>query len=158
MKQLFTVLLAAGMLFVACDKNDDKNETLENETMTNQSFKGTLIVDLTDGSAYTQEDVTVDYAITDTAGFVLTFNQVSFSPRMPMKLDMSIPNVSYVIVGSEITLAGNGIVPLAMGKEFEQYTITNLEGTIADGTMSVSMKCGSSPMKFTGVKAETNRD
>ena len=154
MKQLFTVLLAAGMLFVACDKNDNKHETPENETVTNQSFKGTLIVNLTDGSDYTQEDVMVDYAITDTAGFVLTFNQVSFSPRMPMKLDMSIPNVSYVIVGSEITLSGDGIVPLAMGKEFQQYTITKLTGTIAEGTMSVSMNCGSSPMKFNGTKAE----
>ena len=59
-----------------------------------------------------------------------------------------------LIVGSEITLAGNGIVPLAMGKDFEQYKITNLEGTIAGGTMSVSMNCGSSPMKFSGTKAE----
>ena len=150
--KFMTALLAAGMLFAACDKNDDKNETPENETVTSDSFVGTLIVNLTDGTDYTQEDVMVDYAITDTAGFVLTFNQVSFSPKMPMKLDMSIPNVSYVIAGSEITLAGDGIVPLAMGKEFPQYTITKLTGTIADGTMSVSMNCGSSPMKFSGNK------
>ena len=151
MKQLFTVLLAAaGMLFVACDKDDNKNEEPQNETLTNETFQGTLVVDQTDGSAYTQENVKVGCAITDTAGMVLTFNQVSFSEKMPVKLDITIPHVEYTVNAGIYTLSGNNIVPLAMGGEFPKYTITNLSGTIQDGTLSVSMNCGSSPLKFTG--------
>ncbi len=155
MKQFkfLAALLIAGATFAACDKDDKNDEPTPAET-TSASFQGTLTVDQTDGSTYTQENVVVDYAITDTAGFVLVFNQVSFSPKMPVKLDMTIPNVSYVMVGSEITLAGDKIVPLAMGGEFPKYIITNLTGTIADGTLSVSMNCGSSPMKFDGTKSK----
>lgn len=151
MKQFkfLAALLIAGATLAACDKDEKNDEPTPAET-TSASFQGTLTVDQTDGSTYTQENVVVDYAITDTAGFVLVFNQVSFSPKMPVKLDMTIPNVSYVMIGSEITLAGDKIVPLAMGGEFPKYTITNLSGTIADGTLSVSMNCGSSPLKFTG--------
>ena len=148
MKQLFTVLIAAGMMFVACDKNDDKNETPE--TLTNQTYVGTLTVDQTDGTTYTQENVTVGIAITDTAGMVLTFNQVSFSERMPVKIDMTIPHIEYTANGVNYTISGNNIVPLAMGGEFPKYTITNLSGTIADGTLSVSMNCGGFPTKFSG--------
>ena len=151
MKQFkfLAALLIAGATLAACDKDDKNDEPTPAET-TSSSFKGTLIVDQNDGTNYTQENVVVDYAITDTAGFALTFYQVSFSERMPVKLDMTIPNVSYVMIGSEITLAGNKIVPLAMGGEFPKYTITNLTGTIADGTLSVSMNCGAYPMVFTG--------
>ena len=148
MKQLFTVLIAAGMMFVACDKNDDKNETPE--TLTNQTYEGTLTVDQTDGTTYTQENVTVGFAITDTAGMVLTLNQVSFSERMPVKIDMTIPHIEYTANGANYTLSGNNIVPLAMGGDFPKYTITNLSGTIADGALSVSMNCGGFPTKFSG--------
>ena len=148
MKQLFTVLIVAGMMFVACDKNDDKNETPE--TLTNQTYVGTLTVDQTDGTTYTQENVTVGLATTDTAGMVLTFNQVSFSERMPVKIDMTIPHIEYTANGANYTLSGNNIVPLAMGGEFPKYTITNLSGTIADGALSVSMNCGGFPTKFSG--------
>ena len=148
MKQLFTVLIAAGMMFVACDKNDDKNETPE--TLTNQTYVGTLTVDQTDGTTYTQENVTVGFAITDTAGMVLTLNQASFSERMPVKIDMTIPHIEYTANGANYTLSGNNIVPLAMGGEFPKYTITNLSGTIADGALSVSMNCGGFPTKFSG--------
>ena len=148
MKQLFTVLIAAGMMFVACDKNDDKNETPE--TVTNQTYTGTLTVDQTDGTTYTQENVTVGLATTDTAGMVLTLNQVSFSERMPVKIDMTIPHIEYTANGVNYTLSGNNIVPLAMGGEFPKYTITNLSGTIVDGALSVSMNCGGFPTKFSG--------
>ena len=148
MKQLFTVLIAAGMMFVACDKNDDKNETPE--TLTNQTYVGTLTVDQTDGTTYTQENVTVGFAITDTAGMVLTLNQVSFSERMPVKIDMTIPHIEYTANGANYNLSGNNIVPLAMGGEFPKYTITNLSGTIVDGALSVSMNCGGFPIKFSG--------
>lgn len=43
-------------------------------------------------------------------------------------------------------------IPYAMGGKFPKYTITNLSGTVNDGTLSVSMNCGSSPVTFEGSK------
>lgn len=150
----FATLLIAGTVFTACGNDNNKKEDPkpETEVTANGSYLGTLVVNLSDGTTYTQEEVSVDYNETDTAGYVLTLYQVSFSPRMPMKLDLIIPNVENKNENGKTTLSGDGIIPWAMGKEFEQYTITNLSGTINDGTLSFSMNCGSSPMAFTGEK------
>jgi hypothetical protein len=77
---------------------------------------------------------------------------VSFSAKMPVKIDMEIPNVEYQNEDGKITLSGNNIVPFAMGGEFPKYTVTNLSGTVNNGTLSVSMNCGESPTTFVGSK------
>lgn len=159
MKQVkfFTALLLTGAMFTSCGDEKKDEPTPEPEVVTSESYQGTMIVNLTDGSTYTQENVTVDYNITDTAGLVLSFYQVSFSPKMPVKIDMDIPNVSYTIDDEgNISLSGDEIIPWAMGGEFPNYTITGLSGTINDGTISVSMTCGQSPLTFNGTKGETS--
>lgn len=151
--QFFATLLIAGTMFTACGSEDKKNDDPKPvEAVTADSFQGTFSVGNSDGTTYTQENVDVTYAVTDTAGFVLTFKQVSFSPKMPVKIDMDIPNVTYANENGKITLSGNEIIPYAMGGEFPKYTITNLLGTVNDGTLSVSMNCGSSPVTFEGSK------
>ncbi|MBP5372247.1 MAG: hypothetical protein J6Y55_10045 [Bacteroidales bacterium] len=152
--QFFATLLIAGTVFTACGNDDDKKDEPkpETEVVTNGTFVGTMVVNLTDGTTFPQEEVSVDYNLTDTAGYVLTFYQVSFSPKMPVKLDLIIPNVENKTEDGKAILSGNEIIPLAMNKEFPQYTITNLSGTINDGTLSVSYVCGQSPITFTGSK------
>ena len=49
-------------------------------------------------------------------------------------------------------LAGNGIVPYAMGGPFEQFTITNLVGAITDDTMTLNFMCGEYPVTYSGTK------
>lgn len=149
--KFMTALLAAGMIFVACNKDED--ETPEQQQVpAKESYVGILSVDQNNGTFYVQEDVIVDCTPSEDHSFVVTFNQVSFSERMPVKLDMDIPNVEYSEADGKITLSGNSIVPLAMGGEFAKYTITNLTGTISGGTLSLSMNCGDYPLTFTGEK------
>ena len=149
--KFMTALLAAGLTFAACDK--DENETPEQQPVLEKtSYVGTLMVDQNNSTTYVQDSVTIDCTPSEDKGLVITFNQVSFSERMPVKLDMDIPNVEYSEADGKITLSGNNIVPLAMGGEFAKYTITNLTGNIAEGTISLSMKCGDYPLTFSGEK------
>ena len=151
--QFLATLLIAGTVFTACGSDDKKkDEPKPVEETKSQSFQGVFSVQNSDGSTYTQEDVVVDYTISDDKGLVLTFNQVSFSAKMPVKIDMEIPNVEYQNEDGKITLSGNNIVPFAMGGEFPKYIITNLSGTVNDGTLSISMNCGESPTTFVGSK------
>jgi hypothetical protein len=54
--------------------------------------------------------------------------------------------------GGDYTLAGDGIIPIAMGGPFPQYTITGFEGSIdKEGeTFTFSMTCGTHPVTFAG--------
>ena len=148
----FLALLAMAIMFVGC--NDDEPTQQEPQGQNEQiSYVGTMVVVQKDETNFTQQNVVVDYEITDADGLVLTFKQVSFSPKMPVKLDMAIKNVQYVENGEITSFTGTDIIPYAMGGPFEAYIVTNLSGTIQDGTMSLSMTCGSNPITYSGTIA-----
>jgi hypothetical protein len=69
---------------------------------------------------------------------------------MPVKLDMTIQNVAYTSTSEKISITGNNIIPIAMGGEFPAYKITNLTGEINNGTITMSMMCGSYPLTYSG--------
>ena len=145
----FLALLAMAIMFVGC--NDDEPTQQEPQGQNEQiSYVGTMVVVQKDQTTYTQESVAVDYEITDTAGLVLTFNQVAFSPKMPVKIDMILTNVQHEESVETTSFSGDSIVPIAMGGLFPQYTVTSLSGTIQQGTMSLSMTCGGYPITFVG--------
>ena len=116
------------------------------------------VANLTEGSTYTRDEVSVDYNLTDTAGYVLTFYNVWFSSRMPVILKLIIPNMEIEMEDGKTTFSGNGIVPWAVMSEganpmeFAQYIISDFTGTIQDETFSVSFVCGKTPTTFTGSK------
>lgn len=144
--KILALVCSAVLLFAACGDNgcDPKPEI----SKTNE-YIGDVWVTQSDSSLFMKADVTVDYEITDTAGLVLTFYQIQFSSKMPVSIDMVVPNVLYE-GDDEIIISGENIVPLAMGGEFPQYTITNLHGTINDSNISLSMNCGSNPFEYSG--------
>lgn len=145
----FLAFLAVAGMFVGC--GDDEPTKGEPEVQDNGiSYAGTMVVVQQDETTYTQENVVVDYEITDTAGLVLTFNQVAFSSKMPIKIDMTLTNVQYEKNSETISFTGDGIVPIAMGGPFPKYTVTNLSGTVQEETMSLSMNCGGYPVTYTG--------
>ncbi len=145
----FLALLAMTALFAGCNNEDPQNDGSQ-ESGQATSYVGTMVVVQKDETNFTQQNVVVDYEITDADGLVLTFNQVSFSPKMPVKLDMAIKNVQYVENGEITSFTGTDIIPYAMGGPFEAHIVTNLSGTIQDGTMSLSMTCGGYPITFVG--------
>ena len=145
----FLALLAMTALFAGCNNEDPKNDGSQ-ESGQATSYVGTMVVVQKDQTTYTQENVAVDYEITDTAGLVLTFKQVAFSPKMPVKIDMILTNVQHEESVETTSFSGDSIVPIAMGGLFPQHTVTSLSGTIQQGTMSLSMTCGGYPITFVG--------
>lgn len=145
-KSLFLALLVTSFFVASCEKEDEPLKLTEDGT-----YSGQLAVDQLNGTNYTSSNVQVKVTPSTSAGYItIDMLQVSFSPKMPVKLDMKIQNVVYTSTSEKITLSGNNIIPIAMGGEFPAYTITNLTGEIQDGVLSLSMMCGSFPLTYNG--------
>jgi len=144
-KFVLTILIAS-LLALSCEKDDAPLKITEDG-----SYTGKLVVDQLDGTNFSAEGIKVNLIPSETDGYLtIEMLQVSFSSRMPIKLDMKIPNVIYISTSEKITLSGNNIIPIAMGGEFPAYTITNLTGELKNGTLSLSMMCGSYPLTYSG--------
>ena len=143
------LLSLTSLLFVACENGE--NNALPPKPDNRECYTGTMTVDQNDGTFYTQRDVQVDYEILDgKLNFVMY--KVKFANAMPIKLDMVVEGVDCIGAVGHYVLAGNGIVPYAMGGPFEKFTITNLVGAITDDTMTLSFMCGEYPVTYEGTK------
>ncbi len=145
----FLILSLVSLAFVACENGD--NNTLPSKPEKGECYTGTMTVDQNDGTTFTQEEVQVDYEILDgKLNFVMY--KVKFAENMPIKLDMVVEGVDCIGAVGHYVLAGNGIVPYAMGGPFEKYTITDLTGLITNDTMTLSFMCGEYPVTYSGTK------
>ena len=143
------LLSLTSLLFVACENGE--NNALPPKPDNRECYTGTMTVDQNDGTFYTQRDVQVDYEILDgKLNFVMY--KVKFANAMPIKLDMVVEGVDCIGAVGHYVLAGNNIIPYAMGGPFEQFTITNLVGAITDDTMTLSFMCGEYPVTYSGTK------
>lgn len=149
-----TLLCAAcaALALASCGDDDPQQRFVPVEA----GYKGCLTVDQTDGTFFSQQDVEVEYEIeTDANTMSICMYRVRFAEAMPIELDMTIPGVEYILTGDgKISISGDGIVPLALGGEFPQYTITSLSGRIADGKLEMTMMCGIYPLSYTGTAAQ----
>lgn len=148
LKSLLTIVSIA-LLSLSCENGD--NNDLPNNPVDSKCYKGTMTVDQNDGTFYTQSDVEVDY---ETRNGKLNFvmYKVKFANGMPIKLDMVVEGVDYVEIDGIYTLSGDNIVPYAMGGPFEKFTITQLEGTISEGEITLEFMCGEHFVEYSGTK------
>ena len=145
----FLILSLVSLAFMACENGN--NNALPSKPEKGECYTGTMTVDQNDGTFYTQEDVEVDYEILDgKLNFVMY--KVKFAEGMPIKLDMVVEGVDCIGAVGHYVLAGNDIVPYAMGGPFEKFTITNLIGAITNKTFSMSFMCGEYPVTYEGTK------
>ena len=150
MNKLRLLLLALmSLTLVACENGE--NNALPSKPDNTECYTGTLTVDQNDGTVYTQENVKIDYEILDSKlNFVMY--KVKFADNMPIKLDMVVEGVDCIGAVGHYILAGDNIIPYAMGGPFEKYTITNLAGLITNEAMTLSFTCGDYPVTFSGTK------
>ena len=145
---IFSILLSV-VISTSCTNGE--NNDLPQNPEDNSCYKGTMKVDQNDGTFYTQEAVEVDYEIKNgKLNFVMY--KVKFASGMPIKLDMVVEGVDCIGAFGHYVLAGNGIVPYAMGGPFEKFTITNLTGEITNDTMTLNFMCGEYPVTYDGTK------
>lgn len=144
--------LCAVTLLASCEEQQETPTPTPNDPTADSSgtFSGTMNVDQTDGTFFTQEDLAVEFEVVDATTMTIKMNQAQFAAAMPLKLDMTIEGVSYTLSGEKYTLTGDNIVPIAMNGPFPQYTITALSGTIDDKSMTLAFNCGKYPVEYHG--------
>lgn len=127
---------------------------------------GTIIVEngsyeVTDGetiySDYIQNNVEAELTLIEDQEemYNITLYKVSFSNKMPVTIDMTIPGVH---INKQGVISGDEIVPYAgiLG-EFPRYTIRNLTGKVVfdtegkAGALSFEMLCGEYPTRYEGM-------
>lgn len=154
MKHLFFSLIAVTLFFsvTSCTEPDDDNTGTNNPDVSNQdTFVGTLTVNQLNGTFFVMDSVSISMTDNDTTNTMdMIMYQVKFSSRMPIKLDMTVRDIDYVSHQGGSVLSGDSIVPFAFGGPFADYTITNLNGTIAEDSLTLSMNCGRYPLTFKG--------
>ena len=150
-KNLFTALMAGAIFASACEKNP------EPEPLPEQSgYTGTLSVVEIGDRLFTLDDVRADYTLdSETGRLDIYMYEVSFSSSMPIRLNvMLLPDIPYTKGGSALSLSGTGIVPMMEMRgemiPYEQYTCTDLTGTITPETMTLSMQLGGFQTDYSG--------
>jgi len=147
MKQLkFLLIITIAVLTGACEEKEPANDPV---TVEGGTYIGTLTVDQNDGIFYTQDNVSITLEVEENSA-TIKMQQVSFASGMPVKLDMTIPSITVIVVPEGLLLNGDGIVPLAMGGEFPAYTIKGMTGEVTPETIYLNMMCGVYPLTFSG--------
>ncbi|MDR0565968.1 MAG: hypothetical protein LBG47_02870 [Prevotellaceae bacterium] len=147
---LFLPIIIPALLLTACGKDEPAGKSAT--AVTDGTYSGAMHVTQNDsaGTVYTQDSVNVTFTPTADSTAEIKMVQVRFSPRMPIKLDMTIPGVTAVKTSEGLALSGDSIVPLAMGGEYPVYTITGMTGTATPQTLSFELLCGAYPLTFSG--------
>lgn len=149
MKSKFITCFAALAAVVACTKvpNPPAVELPD-------SYVGTFNVANTGGTEHTVNAIEATYKISDDDKTIdINLLAVSFSPKMPLTLDMTIPGISISQPARDNgarDLTGTDIVPIAMGGPFAQYTVTDLVGSITEDKLTIRMKIGGLPATYSG--------
>jgi hypothetical protein len=142
------ILALAALALLACNK-EEKNETPVAEA---GDYKGVVTVEASSGM-FDNEDIEVNFTPSeDGASATITINKIRFVPQMPVTIDVTIPNVEVTSTKNGFQLACDNVIPLAMGGEYERYTVTNLTGTLKDDELAFSLNFGSTPTSFKGTK------
>ena len=141
------LLALAALAAIGCNKNTPE----ETAGLKEGSYVGTVTVNSTSGDVFDNENIEVSFTPSeDGKTATLVMYQIKFTPRMPMTLDVTIPDVNITAEGQDIKLECAEVVPLAMGGPFPNYTVTNLTGKISGDELTFSLNFGATPTSFSG--------
>ena len=142
------ILAFAALALLACNKEEKE----ELPVAVAADYKGVATVEASSGT-FDTEDIEVNFTPSeDGATASITINKIRFVPQMPVTIDVTIPNVGLTSTKNGFQLACDNVIPLAMGGEYERYTVTNLTGTLKDDELAFSLNFGSTPTSFKGTK------
>ncbi len=117
------IMAAVPLMFLSCDeddKHDDRNES---------DFKGTVTVN---NGAFTMNNIKVETEYTDaTSGCTIEIDDVSFSDKMPVTMDMTIKGVKFSVENGDTILTGANLNPeIEIGDRdmFNLFPIETLTG------------------------------
>ena len=149
MKKSIYIMLAIAAVLAGCDKLEKENEEPVS-VLKSTDYSGTLTVNASSG-AFDTDSIKVSFNATeraDSASIILY--KVKFSPRMPVSLDVTIPEIVVKKTEKGAILSCDSIVPLAMGGEYPNYTVKGFQGEIMDDLLTFSLNFGSTPTSYQG--------
>ena len=143
-------LVAMALGVVACDDSNGPDGIVEaNKDMI---YKGTVTV-IVDGEPFNNPDKEIEVTLSEGGkSYNIEFKKMKCVPSMPVSLDVTIPNVGFVLLDGATRLTANGIVPTCLFGKQEKYIVTNLQGTLTETTLELSLNFGEYPTSFKGTR------
>lgn len=155
------LFVAAALMIAACNKKDEPenpaaqggaSDTPSGQTIlpldsaTYFEALGTNIVPNVEGvdkdQPYIKTGVRAEAIIRTDSTLDLVLYGISFSSKMPLTIDMTIPGASYICTADTIKLSGEGISPMMGERKFDNYIVTALMGTITADSLVFSNNYG----------------
>ena len=135
----------AALALIACEK------TPEPIVPEQADYVGTLTVEATAGTVVNAE-ARVEFLPYQDGSAELTLYEVKFSPRMPLTLDVTIPGITLTSTPEKVILSGDDIVPFALGGNYPDHKVTELQGEVVGDKLTVSLKFGGIQTTYEGQK------
>jgi len=137
MKKTFFVL-AAALTLAACNRNTPETPEEQSKTAFAKAMYfealGTSTVPNVEGEnkdlPFSMDSVRVEAVVVTDSTLDIHLYGINFSTRMPVTIDMVIPDAKYTCTAEKITLYGEGIIPTMGGNPFDRYVVNALSGTI----------------------------
>lgn len=144
------MFIAIATLLACCSKIDPENRDVSEEAY----YIGTVSV-LYNGETVNNENIKVRFSrSTDGNTATILIYRIRFVPKMPVRINVTIPDISIHSTGQVTAFSCDNVIPLALGGEYPKYTVTDLNG-LADGDrLQFSLNFGEYPTSFDG---ELNR-
>lgn len=142
------ILALAALALLACNK-EEKNEL---PVAVAADYKGVATIEASTGT-FDSEGIEVNFTPSeDGKTATVTIFKIRFSPRMPMEVDVTIPNVELTSTKDGIRLACDNVIPKALGGDFPDYTVHDMTGTVTENEIDFSLKFGATPTSYKGTK------
>ncbi len=142
------IVALAALALLACNK-EEKNEL---PVAVAADYKGVATIEASTGT-FDSEGIEVNFTPSeDGKTATVTIFKIRFSPRMPMEVDVTIPNVELTSTKDGIRLACDNVIPKALGGDFPDYTVHDMTGTVTENEIDFSLKFGATPTSYKGTK------
>lgn len=142
------ILALAALALLACNK-EEKNEL---PVAVAADYKGVATIEASTGT-FDSEGIEVNFTPSeDGKTATVTIFKIRFSPRMPMEVDVTIPNVELTSTKDGIRLACDNVIPKALGGDFPDYTVHDMTGTVKEDEIDFSLRFGTTPTSYKGTK------
>lgn len=147
MRKSFLLLAITLLSLVSCHKTPQPHEIPPQNL-----YVGTVSVDY-EGGVVDNPDIKVAFLPSEDGRQAdIIIYKIKFVPKMPVRIDVTIPAVPVVKESEGVSFSCNNVVPLALGGEYPKYNVTSLSGTLKGSSLSFSLNFGEYPTRFAGTR------
>lgn len=142
------IALAIAILGLAsCHKTPQPHELPPQDI-----YLGTMSVDY-EGGVVDNPDIQVAFLPSEDGKHAdIIIYKIKFVPKMPVRIDVTIPGVALAEEPSGYSFSCDNVVPLALGGEYPKYNVTALSGTLKGADLSFGLNFGAYPTRFNGTR------